>query len=67
MPKGMPNLENTVFLPSGGARGDRSFLPPAEVTRTGNRVFDETVMKFDNNQSKFYSISFFNHYHSVIK
>jgi len=49
MPKGMPNLDNTVFLPS-GAR-DRSFLPPAEVTRTGNRVFDETVMKFDNNQS----------------
>ena len=52
MPKGMPNLDNTVFLPS-GAR-DRSFLPPAEVTRTGNRVFDETVMKFDNNQSKFF-------------
>ena len=67
MPKGMPNLENTVFLPSGGARGDRSFLAPAEVTRTGNRVFDETVMKFDNNQSKFYYLVLFHQYQNVNK
>jgi nuclear pore complex protein Nup107 len=48
MPKGLPNLENTMFMPS-SAR-DRSVFPQADVTRTG-RVFDETIMKFDNNQS----------------
>ena len=32
--------------------GDRSFLPQAEITRPVNKAFDNTIMKFDNNQSK---------------